>query len=232
MNLSPDNRTTLETLLASLGNGVTGSQAAPILQATLAAQAQQQDARNARYQQMATDVASMAGQGLTQGAVSNYVDTMTRQSGIPGKFQGLIDSAFQGAEVPQSISSSQYTHGLYAPQNNPQLMSQLQSPMFTQNPQSTAYATGTPQLLSAPQQAQFAGMMAQPAPPSPDTSDLMGQALKGINDLKVAGFSPEEIAAAIQQDPANLGIIMENSQEFMLAAPDVMAVLMPEMPGL
>lgn len=230
MNLSPDNRTTLETLLNSLNNGLPGSAAAPILQATLSAQQAQQDARNARYQQMAADVANMAGQGMTYGGVENYVDTMTRQSGIPGKFQGLIDSAFQGAQVPTSTAQQTYSHGLEGPQQNPALMSGLQSPMYTQNPAANAmaYGLGTNQLLSAPEQGMLGAQMAMPTPPDPTKADAMGQALKGINDLKLNGYSPEEIAMAIQGDSANYGIIMENWQEFQLAAPDVMGILMPQ----
>lgn len=230
MNLSPDNRTTLETLLQGLNSGVSGSQAAPILAATLQAQQAQQEQRNARYQQMAADVAAMAGQGMTQGGVSNYVDTMTRQSGIPGKFQGLIDSAFQGAEVPTTMAQGQYSHGLEGPAQNPGLMSQLQSPLYTQNPQSMAYGMGTNQLLSAPQQAQQAALAAMPPPPEPPAptdGDQMGAVNSQINAMKTAGMTPEEIVTAINSDPQVVGIIMDNMTVFMQTQPEVMQHFAP-----
>jgi len=237
MNLSPDNRTTLETLLQGLQAGVPGEQVAPILSATLAAQAAQQDARSQKYQEMASNVANLAGQGMTYGAVGNYVDSMTPREGIPGRFQQLMDSAYQGAEVPPGMLPEPGQPGFASTsQNSPQIQAQLQSPMFTQNPASAgAYAanpmTGQTQLMSAPDQAQYAALQAaqaaMPAPAKPTDADLMGKVNAQINKLKTSGMQPEQIAQLIMTDPEVSGIIMDNFNEFATTQPDIVGLLAP-----
>ena len=237
MNLSPNNRTTLETLLAGLRSGVTGSQAAPILAATLQAQQAQQQARTERYQNMAWNVVNMAGQGMTYGGASNYLDTVTPQPGIPGRSQGMLDSAYggyvqpgnQGQQLPPSMQPApdQYSHGIYGQQfspQNPNIQAQLQSPMYTGNPASPA--TG-PQgsLLTNPEQQQMAALAAMPPPPKPTSSDLMGQVNAGINSAKAAGRTPEEIMAGLT--PEAQGILMDNADIFMQTQPEIMALLIP-----
>lgn len=240
MNFSPDNRTTLSTLLAALGNGVTGAQGAPILQATLEAQAAQQQERTARYQQMAQDVTSLAGSGMNYGSVSNYVDSMTPQSGIPGRFQGLVDSAFQGADVPQSIASSGPAPGEAGFSNwSPSTMfqDQLQSPLYTQNPASTGAFNMNPgpnqgNLMTAPGQAQYAQVAAMAPPAEPSTSDEIGSVQSVINQAKNAGIPPEQIAAAIANQPAMIGIFLDNINTFQLSEPEIVRILAPGASGL
>ena len=241
MNFSPDNRTTLETLLSGLNSGVSGEMAAPILSATLQAQMQQNEQRKARYQEMATNVANMAGQGLTYGATSNYVDAMTPKAGIPGKFQQLMDAAYANPDIPEQIMHNQYTTGLEAPQNNPELMAQLQSPLYTQNPASVgaynaniANAQGLPNpaygnLMTAPGQARYAAtqaaMASAPAPPKTTNADMMGAVNAQINKMRGAQMSPEEIAQAISTNPQVQGTIMDNLNEFIALQPDVVQAM-------
>lgn len=226
MNLSPDNRTTLETLLAGLNSGVSGSQAAPILAATLQAQAQQQQARQAQYQQMASNVANLAQSGMTQGGVSSYIDSMTQQPGIPGRFQGLLESAFpSGQQIPQGLMEPNGDIPVQGYQD------QLQSPMYTQNPQASvgAYTPGG-QLMSAPEQSQMAAMAQMPPPPKPTDADLMGQVRAGISQATANGKTPEEIVAGMT--PAAQGIIMDNLDIFMQTNPEIVQVMVPGFAGV
>jgi len=237
MNFSPDNRATLEALLQGLQAGVPGEQAAPILSATLAAQAAQQDARTAKYQEMASNVANMAGQGMTYGAVGNYVDAMTPREGIPGRFQGLMDSAYANADLPPGLLPEPGQPGFAdTSRQSPEIQAQLQSPLYTQNPASVgAWApnmqTGQSQLMSAPQQAQYGALQqalaSQPAPPKPTSADAMGQVNAQINKMKAAQMSPEQIVQAINTDAGVQGVIMDNFAEFSTMQPDIVSLMAP-----
>lgn len=250
MNFSPDNRATLESLLAGLAAGVGGDQAAPILNATLQAQMQQAADRKARYQEMASNVANLAGQGMTYGSVGNYIDSMTPQAGIPGKFQQLLDSAYANPDLPPGLLPSPGEPGFASTsRESPEIMSQLQSPLYTQNPASTgAYnseiltdpSTGGMvagpnfgDLMTAPQQALFAAqqaaMEAMPAPSEPSDADMMGQVNAQINNLKAAQMSPEEIVRRISTNPEVQGIIMSNINEFATLQPDIIGLMAPGM---
>ncbi len=245
MNFSPDNRMTLEALLAGLSGGVSGEQAAPILAATLQAQQQQAADRKARYQDMATNVLGLAGQGMPYGATENYVDTMTQQAGIPGRFQELIDSAYSGADIPESLQTpsgmwSEPVQGQpyseMTAEPPPRVQNQLQSPLYTQNPASTQAYNMNPNmhqgnLMTAPGQARYAAMgemlAGQGAPTEPTNADLMGQVNAQINALKAAQMPPEEIVARIGSDPQVSGIIMDNFQEFAMLQPEIVQLMAP-----
>lgn len=249
MNFSPDNRMTLEALLAGLGAGVSGEQAAPILAATLNAQAAQTAQRKAEYQDMAANVASMAGQGLPYGAVENYVDTMTRKPGVPGRFQELITSAFENPDIPAQFQrgGEQYMQpgewntadtadvvpGAYGIPASQQM--QLQSPLYTQNPASTGAYNMNPgpnqgNLMTPQGQANYAAMgelMANQPSTQPSDADMMGQVNAQINAMKAAQMSPEEIVARIATAPDVQGIIMDNFQEFAQVQPDIIQLMAP-----
>lgn len=242
MNFSPDNRTTLETLLAGLSGGVSGEQAAPILFATLQAQAAATEARKAQYQQMASNVTDLAGQGMTYGATENYLDAMTQKPGVPGRFQELLESAFANPDVPEQFQpgGEQYitpggTQGDGTP-FAPQIQSQLQSPLYTQNPASIGAYNMNPgpnqgNLMPASGQARYAAMgealAAQGTPPEPSSADLMGQVNSQINAMKAAQMSPEEIVQRISTAPDVQGIIMENFEEFSIMQPEIIQLMAP-----
>lgn len=250
MNFSPDNRTTLETLLGALQGGLNAGSVAPIFDATMQAQMAAQQARQQRYQEMATNVANLAMQGQTYGAASNYVDTMTQQPGIPGKFQGLIDSAYAHAQMPPSLEP---TGGFQEPTAGggmtptappPRVQNQLQSPMYTENPANTGVhnmnpinAQGQPNpsygnLMTASGQQNYAAnqaMMAnQPAPPSMTESDKLGDAMSGTNQLILMGWTPEKIAEQIKTDPIHYGVIVNNIMVYAQTYPEIAALLAPD----
>lgn len=247
MNFSPDNRMTLEALLAGLSSGVSGEQAAPILAATLQAQAAQTADRKARYQQMASDVTDLAGQGMTYGATENYVDAMTQRAGVPGRFQELIDSAFANPDIPEQFQDELGPQGRgYQMQPGggfamegpgpipPAIQAQLQSPLYTQNPASTGAYNMNPgpnqgNLMPASGQARYAAMgellASQGAPAEPSSADQMGQVNSQINAMKAAQMTPEEIVQRIATAPDVQGIIMDNLSEFAQIQPDIIQLM-------
>lgn len=239
MNFSQDNRATLSTLLAALGNGVSGEQAAPILAATLSAQQAQQDARTQRYQDMASQVAGMAGSGYTYGGVKSYLDTMTPQQGIPGRFQGLLDQAFANPDIPPGWEGQLPTYGGGGPglMDQPsQWRSQVQSPMFTQNPANGPTMMGPGgNLMGAENQARQAMFQqqaaAQPPAPNPSAADVAGLVAARITQRKAAGQTPQQIAQSLSQDPEAMGAVMTHITEFMQMAPDVIGLLVPGAAG-
>lgn len=110
-NLSMNETTTLENLLTALRAGLPASQGYNILQDTLSQQRQRVTQNKERLQSMAQLVAEQAMGGATYDQTSTLMDLVTSRPGVPGKVQGMLDTAYPGMTSP-FVDASPYSRDI------------------------------------------------------------------------------------------------------------------------
>ena len=204
MNFSPENRATLETLLSSLGNGLSANTAYPILQQTIAAQEQQVQQRKEQMQNYAQQVAGLAQSGMPMGATTTMMDLLTPKPGVPPKVSSMIGTAYPsqdlgplGGQEPINQSVDQWLRFNQQAGNIPNPQDQL-SPLYTQSPEVQA-------------QLQQAMMPPQPTTEQQDLAAI-AEITSGIRDLRMKGYGDDVILQRVMSDPLMYGTYIKNAE--------------------
>lgn len=220
MRFSPDNRTTLETLLSAISgpNPVPGQTVYPMLQDTIAAQEAQNQQRKERMQAYATQVAQLASTGTPMGAATTMMDLLTPKPGVPGNVQGMLDTAYptQSNYMGQQMD---FPEGNRPPAEMqfatevPTEPGMSQSPLFLNDPSQWSQNPGN--IVNPALQQQLAPQPPPEVSASEQQTRDIGELIYAILRQKAQGVPQEQIMEWISTDPYTAGVFAQNWDKVM-----------------
>lgn len=208
MNFNPQNRANLESLVAALGNGLDPSVGMSVLNQTIADQQQRVDQRKAQLQSWGGQVADMAMQGMPQAQATTMMDLLTPKPGVPQGAQRLLDTAYPAPDM------SSPNNPLWNPQTGSPTASSIAAMPDVPGvlPSQQPWATAQPQGM-AQSPLYTDNPMLQPQPEPPGLTEELGGFLKGIAELRSAGYGPDEIMSQIMSNPQTMGLYVEHQDK-------------------